>query len=227
MTTTLAETLLADLKKVDAERRHRAAHPGLEARVQALKAWQQARFATTYADLLATPRYGRAARFFLEELYGPGDFTRRDAQFARVVPALVRIFPPEVVATVARLAQLHALSEHLDTRMGELLPSDEITAADYSTAWQACGEPASRQQQIDLTLAVGVSLDALTTKPLLRHSLRLMRGPAQMAGLSELQTFLESGFDTFRAMRGAAEFLATVKQREEAFAASLFLGQVP
>ena len=74
--------------------------PELQAKVLLLKAFQRQRFARTYEDLLDTPRYGAAARFFLDELYGPTDFTRRDAQFARVVPALVRLFPPEVVETV-------------------------------------------------------------------------------------------------------------------------------
>ena len=46
----------------------------------------------------------------LDELYGPQDFSDRDAQFARVVPALVRLFPQELVETVAVLARLHALS---------------------------------------------------------------------------------------------------------------------
>jgi hypothetical protein len=219
-----AESLLKELRAVDAERARRAAEPELEARVQALKAWQQRRFAQTYADLLANPRYAGATRFFLQELYGPGDYRQRDAQFARVVPTLTRLFPAEVVDTVAKLARLHALSEHLDTRMAEHLLSADITPAEYGIAWRACGEPGSRQRQIDLTMAVGESLDKLTRKPLLRQTLKLMRGPAQMAGLGTLQNFLESGFDTFRAMRGAAEFLATVKQREEALARALFNG---
>ena len=219
-----AESLLKELRAVDAERARRAADPALEARVQALKAWQQRRFAASYADLLAHPRYEPATRFFLHELYGPGDYRQRDAQFARVVPTLTRLFPAEVVDTVARLARLHALSEHLDTRMADHLMSADITAHEYGVAWRACGEPDSRQQQIDLTMAVGESLDKLTRKPLLRQTLKLMHGPAQMAGLGALQSFLETGFDTFRAMRGAAEFLATVKQREEALARSLFNG---
>jgi hypothetical protein len=219
-----AESLLKELRAVDAERARRASDPALEVRVQALKAWQQRRFAQTYADLLANPRYEAATRFFLQELYGPGDYRQRDAQFARVIPTLTRLFPEEVVDTVAKLARLHALSERLDTRMGEHLLSPDITPAEYGIAWRACGEPASRQQQIDLTMAVGESLDKLTRKPLLRQTLRLMRGPAQMAGLGTLQNFLENGFDTFRAMRGAGEFLATVRQREEALAQALFSG---
>lgn len=220
-----AESLLKELRAVDAERARRAADPALEARVQALKTWQQQRFAQTYADLLATPRYEAATRFFLHELYGPEDYRQRDAQFARVIPTLTRLFPAEVVDTVAKLARLHALSERLDTRMAEHLLSDDITAAEYAIAWRACGEPAARQRQIDLTMAVGESLDKLTRKPLLRQTLKLMRGPAQMAGLGALQHFLETGFDTFKAMRGAAEFLATVQQREEALARELFAGR--
>jgi len=73
-------------------------------------------------------------------------------------------------------------------------------------------------------LDVGQALDALTRKPLLRHSLRLMRGPAMAAGLSALQRFLETGFDTFRAMRGAEGLLDTIARRERSLAAELFAG---
>jgi len=233
-----AEDMLADLREVDRQRALREAEPGLAARIEALKRYQQRRFANTYADLLDTPRYEQATRFFLQELYGPGDYTRRDAQFARVVPTLTRLFPVEVVATVGKLARLHAISEQLDTHMAQCLGGGAITAVQYAQAWRACGEAALRQQQIDLTLAVGESLEQLTRKPLLRQALRMMRGPATAAGMSELQRFLESGFDTFRAMRGAGEFLQTVRTREEALMRALFrpdacptgddpLGQLP
>ncbi len=217
--------ILRHLQAVEAQRQLRQDQPGLDARVQALKRYQQQRFARTYADLLLSPRYEAATTFFLRELYGPGDYSRRDAQFARVVPALVRIFPSEVVHTVAQLARLHAISEDLDTRMAQALGQEAVQAAPYQAAWCACGEPGLRQQQIDLTLAVGVSLDKLTRKPLLRQALRMMRGPATAAGLSELQSFLERGFDTFKAMRGADDFLDTVRSREESLAAALFAGQ--
>jgi len=49
-----------------------------------------------------------------------------------------------------------------------------------------------------------------------------MRTPARIAGLGELQRMLESGFDTFRAMHGADEFIATIESRERALAADLF-----
>ncbi|HLO95031.1 MAG TPA: hypothetical protein VK195_11990 [Burkholderiaceae bacterium] len=223
----LESQILQHLQMVEQERQHRWANPALNAGVQALKRYQQRRFARSYEDLLDSPRYGAAARFFLDELYGPSDFSGRDAQFARVVPALVRLFPDQVVRTVAQLAELHALSERLDGEMAATLAGAPLTALAYVQAWQAVGQPERRQQQIDLTLAVGRSLDELTRKPLLRQALRMMRGPAAAAGLAELQRFLEQGFDTFKAMRGASDFLDTVRQREEALAAALFAAPVP
>jgi hypothetical protein len=216
------QAILEPLHTVDAQRALRAADPRLAERVQALKQFQHRRFQHTYADLLTQPRYAKATRFFLEELYGPVDFTRRDAQFKRVIPALVRLFPREVVLTVQALGELHALSETLDTAMGGVVADGALDAASYTAAWQSVGRPADRQQQIVLTRRVGDALDGYTRNPLLRHSLRLMRGPAKLAGMAELQAFLERGFDTFRDMRGAAEFLDTVERREREFAAALF-----
>ena len=71
----IATRILQSLAGVEAERRRRAAMPGLAPAVGALKAYQQERFARMHASLLAHPRYGRAANFFLNELYGPQDFT--------------------------------------------------------------------------------------------------------------------------------------------------------
>ena len=218
----LADGIAAHLSVVDAERQRRAALPGLPARVTELKAFQQRRFALTYADLLASTRYGAAARYFLAELYGPGDFTTRDAQFARVAPAIARLFPDEVAETVAILAELHALSETLDTETALLLPDGPVAPLDYVRAWQGVGRAPERERQIELTLRIAAQLDRVTRKPMLRNALRLMRGPARAAGLAEVQRSLEAGFDVFRAMKGAQDFIALIDARERALAASLF-----
>ena len=214
--------ILDHLNQVAAERKVRGFDPALSQRVTSVKAYQHARFERSYVDLLRHPRYTAAARFFLEELYGPHDFTRRDTQFARVVPGLVRLFPHEIVGTVRTLGELHALSEQLDTKMARLIETLPITPAAYAAAWKSASPEVDRYRQIDLMVAVARALDRYVRNPVLRHSLRLMRGPAKVAGLGELQTFLEAGFATFRDMRGAEEFLATVTGRERALAAVLF-----
>ena len=219
-----AERILECLHEVAAERVRRQGDPGLAERVHEIKRFQHLRFQRTYADLLASPRYSRAAQFFLADLYGPEDFTRRDEQFARVVPGLVRLFPLEIVGTVMSLGELHALSEQFDTAMGAVIDGPAIDDSQYAEAWRRVGRPADRERQIMLMMAVGSALDRYTRNPLLRTSLRLMRGPASAAGLGVLQAFLERGFDTFRDMRGAQEFLATVTRRERELAARLFAG---
>ena len=228
MTSPVVDRIRAHLHTVALLRAQRHADPVLAERVRAVKTYQARRFEHTYTDLLASPRYRAAARFFLEELYGAQEFAERDSHFTRVVPALVRLFPRAMVDAVGTLVQLHALSEVLDSRMGANLDGVDVDASRYIEAWCATGMVESRERQIALTLEVGTALDALTRKPLLRNSLRLMRRPAHAAGLGALQGFLETGFDTFRAMGGAQEFLSMIESREHRLADALFAagGQV-
>jgi hypothetical protein len=218
------QEILAYLDTVAGERAQRRAEPVLSRRVDGLKHYQQGRFAQTYADLLANPRYRTAARFFLDELYGPSDFTLRDAQFARVVPKLVQMLPHEVVQTVTVLSALHALTEGLDTEMARHGLSDEWTPAAYQRAWQQTGRPGDRERQIAWTLQLAARLDELTRNKLLRTTLRVMRTPARLSGLQDLQRFLEAGFDAFGGMGGANDFIGLIEARELAFMKAQFAG---
>jgi hypothetical protein len=219
------EQILRGLQTVAAERALRAADPAPGCCRRGRQGLPAPRFEATYADMLAHPRFGRAARFFLDDLYGPMDFTQRDDQFARIVPGLVRLFPADIVSTVAALADLHALSETLDSQMARALGATALDGADVTARpgapWASRPQRESRSR---LMLAVGTALDRYTRNPLLRHSLRLMRGPAQAAGLGVLQAFLERGFDTFGEMRGAASSWTPSPRRERELAAHLFAG---
>ncbi len=215
------DRILGELSQVQRLRTAHACEPAQRTRVMTVKDYQSRRFARSYADLLADPRYAQAARFFLDELYGPFEFADRDAQFARVVPSVVRLFPRELGSTLEDLATLHALSERLDDRMARYLESARVSVIDpatYVRAWEVTGEPESRRRQITLTLSVGWALERHTRRRFLRMTLHMMRAPARAAGLGALQRFLEIGFDAFAAMSGAAEFLNTVAARERALA---------
>lgn len=227
----MVDQIRAQLGQVDALRQQRRDDPSLGARVAAVKAYQAARFASTYADLLASPRYGPAARFFLDELYGPQAFDQRDAQFAHVLPVMMRAIPKDLAQALGTLAELHALTESLDSEMALHLPPQPAPGAAppralgadaYAAAWRDCGRRDARQMQVRLTMDLGRALDRHTRNPLLRGALRMMRDPARRAGYSELQRFLEQGFNAFGGMQGSAEFLATVQQREQALIDALF-----
>jgi hypothetical protein len=216
------QTISAHLQLVDEIRRESNADPRLARRMMAIKQFQHARFHRDYAGLLSSPRYASAAGFFLDDLYGQADFAARDAQFGRVVPTMARLLPAEVMHTVSQMAELHALSESLDQQMAQALTSDDVNDGSYRAAWQAVGRPDDRARQLDLLIAVGTSLDQHTRTPLLSTSLRLMRGPAKVAGLSQLQSFLERGLIAFKAMGGAGDFLSQIAANERRVIDGLF-----
>lgn len=225
-----ATDILAFLSAVDAQRRRRQGDSDFDARVHAIKRFQHDRFQRTYADLLASDRQRAAAVFFLEELYGPQDFSARDAQFARIVPAMTRLFPREIVRTVRALAELHALSERLDGEMASALEDGELDLPAYRRAWQSTGQATAREHQIALMLEIGGALSRYTRSAMLRRTLQLMRTPARAAGLGALQQFLERGFDTFGALARPDAFLGTIAERERRIGRWLFsdeIGEVP
>ncbi|WP_119157013.1 FFLEELY motif protein [Caldimonas tepidiphila] len=216
-------SILHSFDTVRVERERRRCDQDLDDRVLAVKRYQQRRFLTTYADLLADPRHAQATRFFLEEVYGPRDFSRRDRQFCSLVPTLTRIFPQRVVDTIGLMGELHALTEVLDSRVAEAaLPCGMLDARGYLRAWQRGCRPEERETQLRLVLAVGESLDAHTRVPLLRQSLQWVQRPAEAAGFGELHRMLLAGYDSFRAMGSARDFLQAVAQRERRLAARLF-----
>ena len=223
-----AEHIRRSLEAVASIRELRSSDASLAAANAAVKRFQALRFQASYADLLRSPRYQTAARFFLTELYSDKDYAERDQQFARIANTIAKMFPQPVVNTAAALAEVHALTERLDDAMARTflaLPrtnESSMDACDYILSWRTVGESAARQLQLQQVLALGRSLDNLTRKPGLRTLIKLMRGPAAAAGLGSLQKFLEAGFDAFQSMRGADEFLNLIAQREEDWIRRLF-----
>ena len=220
--------LVRELERARAMHAARAQNPILAGALERLSDWQSRRLAVTYADLARDPRYAEAIAFFQTDLYGPQDFSRRDADLARVVPMMARMLPESVILTVAKAMELSALSHELDMRVNEFLPraDAQFTVEDYCRAFRRAGRVPERKRQIELIGEVGMALDRAVGKPLIRSALALMRAPARAAGLGELQTFLERGFDAFRRMKGAETFLATIRDRETGIVTAIFDGRL-
>jgi hypothetical protein len=204
----------------------RNSDPVLASALARLAEWQSRRLGQTYADLAADPRYADAVAFFQVDLYGPADYTQRDADVARVVPMLVKMLPERVVGTIAHAMELNALSQELDRVLLEWLPLAEtrFTVADYCRAYRRAGNVPARQRQIRLIVEIGRALDEYVTKPLIRAALTMMRGPAHFAGFGVLHDFLDRGFDAFHRMGGAQLFLATIERRETALLDTVVAG---
>jgi hypothetical protein len=194
-----------------------------------LRRWQAQRLARTYADLAADKRYAPATAFFLSDIYGERDFAERNRAVERAYPWMRKTLPKAAFAPIERAMQLHDLSVKLDAQLcgvllAELGVKDRISADAYAQGYRRCDNRAQRLRQIELAVAVGTDLDRVVAKPLVHRMLALSRKPARAAGFGELQEFLERGFDAFRHMGGAAEFLKAIETREKAILERLFAG---
>jgi len=216
---TSAQALQRNLERLKGLRGRSSLRP---ARLADLKGWQSRRLRKSYADVAAQPRYRAATSFFIDDLYGPKDFSGRDQAMLKIFPLMTRLLPASAVETAAISIELEALSEDLDHRLAAALPEGPIDDAAYGEAYRKSSTREERGRQIDLIEAVGKRLDALVRKPLVPQMLKVMRRPARMAGLGGLQDFLEEGFTSFREMKGADEFLATLRGREEKILSRLF-----
>lgn len=197
----------------------------MQVALDAVATFQSRRLGESYADLARQRRYAQAIEFFRTDLYGPGDFSRRDADLARIVPTMRRLLPAGVVGIVARAMELSALSQELDRALLDHLGANtRLTVAEYARAYRACANRAERERQIAWIVEVGRGLDRYVRTPLLTNALKLMRLPARAAGLGTLQRFLERGVAGFARMHGADEFLGTIFTRETALMTAIFSG---
>lgn len=203
--------------------RDQARSIGLAPQQAVLSEWQSERLAATYADLAAQRRYQAAIEFFLSDLYGTQDFTRRDADLVRIYPIMVRALSENALESLALAVELHALTQELDCELLQMLDKANVdiaaqpeilTQALYAEAYRQCDNYAQRKRQIELIRQTGEIMDEVVTHPLIFITVRLVRAPAHAAGLGELQDFIERGLRAFRKMKGATVFLDTISSRE-------------
>ncbi|MEO7252148.1 MAG: hypothetical protein ABIW30_06015 [Arenimonas sp.] len=194
-----------------------------------LRQWQSGRLEAGFGDFLKDPAKRPAARFFLSDLYADRDFSARDRDAAKVLPMMSRFLPDSLLRAATDAIELALLSHALDLRLAQSLarrkePLAPITLDDYRAAYRDADYPRLRQHQIQLILRVGYALDAAVKKHGVYSLLKAARLPAQLAGLSELQKFLERGFTAFDALGGADSFLEEVAAREVEISRRLFAG---
>lgn len=215
-----AARLLEDYIRNDASLREPELSPGSEAVQRSLERWQRERLVRTYADLRRHRRYGPAVEFFLNDLYGPKNFQLHEHHFEHIYPVMVRLLPSDVLNTVAQAVEFDVLTRKLDMEMLRVLVEDlgvtnGISEDAYAEAYRRCDNYDRRLRQIELVREVGGDLDQLVHKRFVYAALRLARRPARLAGLGDLQDFLERGFNAFRNMQGADELTSTIVQREK------------
>lgn len=194
-----------------------------------LRRWQAARLRAGFARFLDDPSRRPAAEFFLTDVYGDHDFSRRDDDIARVLPMMQRLLPTPVLGTLADAIELGLLTHAFDLRVAQRLEHAtvrrrKLDAPLYAQAYRDAGLPRLRHHQIDLLASVGLGLSSALRMPGIAMLLKLSRGPARAAGLAELQGFLERGFAAFAQLGDARGFIEEIEADEREVARRLFSG---
>jgi hypothetical protein len=213
------DELLAEKRSLDARA---TGSQEFAARLSALRAWQADRLARTYEDLRRDPRYSSAVEFFLSDLYGPREFTRRDQDLNRAWHYLKRTLPDAALTALGRALELQVLSAELDLSMVATVPAWPLTDTGYATAYRAVDRRDARERQLDLVVGVGEHLDRVVRHAWIGAVLRLARAPVQAAGFGVLQDFLERGFAAFSTITDARPFLRAIRERETRLMQAIF-----
>jgi hypothetical protein len=192
-----------------------------------VRRWQAERLGASFEGFMDDPKRQPAAEFFLTDLYGDRDFSRRDSDIARVAPMMLRLMPQSLVETLLDAIELGALSHAFDLRMAEALQRlapqrKTLDDALYARAYRDVGLPRLRAHQIDLIVVAGYGLGHALRSRGVATLLAMLRGPARAAGFGELQTFLERGFGAYGQLDDVADFIADIERSEREVMRRLF-----
>ena len=201
----------------------------LDPNVALLRDWQSQRLARTYQDLLADERHRPACEFFLEDIYGPYDFSQRDHDIEQMYVFTRRFVPESMLRPLAVTVELHQLSEKLDRQLLDVLlnqlgVTDTITPELYAEGYRLCNNYAARVYQIELIEQVCERIDGIVRNPLTGPTLSLAKRPLRSSGHVALVDFLERGYTSFKHMHGSQHFRATIKQRELSLLDRIYAG---
>ncbi|APD86724.1 hypothetical protein BM527_11830 [Alteromonas sp. Mex14] len=220
----MAQEIIKHIHRVNALR-DLANQLGVMPIIHQLQHWQCERLLVTHDELAQQKRYQKAMAFFVDELYGPKDFSQRDADLVRVIPKLAKVLPDKAMNAMDDALSLNALSFDLDMAMAQYLqahfPNEPINRDNYALAYRHVGRIDDRTHQIDIISHLGDQLADVIKIRGIGMLISLSRRPAKLAGLLALHEFLERGFDAFKALGDVQSFIQPVLVREKAIMQTL------
>ena len=197
-------------------------HENLTKRIRDLQTWQTKRLLTTHDDLWQSKRFKPAMQFFVEELYGPKDFSQRDIELARVVPKMAKVLPNKGLVSLEAALRMNCLSLELDIALVHEMSNKEINRVNYFDCYRHAGQRLKREEQIELLESLAIDLAQVVKISGISTILLLSRKPAKVAGVKSLHEFLEKGFKSFKKLGNVNDFLDPIITRERALMQSLY-----
>ncbi|MEO1580327.1 MAG: hypothetical protein AAFR91_00680 [Pseudomonadota bacterium] len=187
---------------------------------------QVAYFLPKYDDLRSRPGYSEAIDYIISDMVGP-TIAARDAELAKVVPMMSRILPSGALEALATALELNATILRINLDIEALLRDGIVGGAaiserEYCAASREAATLDDCLRLIAMTRRAGESLERIVRIPMIGSTLRMMRGPARLVGVTDLHEFLVRGYTIFRAIDDVHEFLDTVEARMTAVFTRVF-----
>jgi hypothetical protein len=214
-----AQRIQADLGQAS---RARKASLALDALLRArMRQARRERLRQTHAQLWSDPSQAQAAQFFLDDIYPQRAQAWRDGQALAALASMARLLPMPALEALGHAVKLDALSERVDGEVQERLAKIPsvllLDAIDFEKAMERasaqCGQEAL-EEQLGALGDVAQALLGASRLPLARQALAAMAWPAKLAGLSDLQGFLERGLSVFARLADPEAFCAGLIERE-------------
>lgn len=209
-------------------RQLKSTHPLLED-TRRIADWQAERLKATHQDLYQNPGYHTGLEFLLTDLYAPAGMTQRDDNIDRIFPKMVKWLPDHLLGTFAGLVELNLVTQSLDLELAQWfdrhnLSTASITTSDYCDAYRGSGQLSIRSRQLELVADTGQQLDRYVRNRTLGWLLSMSRGPAEMAELGDLHSFLHRGYSAFRKMEDVDVLIERLIGRERRVMENILAG---
>ena len=225
MTNTL-EKIIHHLQQTE-QMQELIAQQNLTESIRKLQTWQTKRLLITHEDLWHSKRFKPAMQFFVDEIYGPRDFSQRDIELTRVLPKMAKVLPKKGLVSLEAALRLNCLSLELDLVMVKELGSEEIDRSNYFNCYRQSNKQSKREEQIQLLEDLGLDLAQVVKITGISAILMLSRKPAKVAGVKSLHEFLENGFKAFKKLGEVHDFIDPIISRERELMYALHAAKGP
>ena len=194
--------------------------------LHAVQQFQCERLLASHHQMVENRKFRPAIEFFIEELYGPKDFSQRDRDIARVAPKMANLLPEKALTSLETALHLNALSLELDWQIVEQSNGEVITRDSYARAYRQCDNREAREAQLTFIGQLGDDLADVTRIKGISTLLTLSKHPAKVAGVASLHAFLHRGFKAFKKLGDVDAFIKPVLAEEFRIMDMLFDGEI-
>lgn len=179
---------------------------------------QVSRLKETYKDFMESEEYVKITDYFFSQIYDTQYKDKRDAAFNQLYEKMVSVVGKKRIKRVSELKELNELTDDLDIGLTEIhmerYPNQEVRRESFEHCYFLQNRLDDRKRQIQLLVETTGFFHKLAHIPFLSFVIKPTRLAAKAMGIEHLMHFFMQGYDAFKTVDDASEFLNAVRKRE-------------